>query len=119
MQTLLETIGALEATRLRHLSDIHLTADGRHATAYLCFAPPRDCASTLARELLLVGLEEQLEALTASRLVGQLQVAVLQHGDGDRRSTWWPRPMPGQWPSGQPGAEPSPKQARSAPRRGR
>ena len=84
MQTLLESIRALEATQLRHLSDIHLTADGRHATAYLCFAPPRDCASTRVGELLPVGLEEQLEALTASRLVGQLHVTVLRHGDGDR-----------------------------------
>jgi hypothetical protein len=84
VQTLLETIGVLEATQLRHLSDVHLTADGRHATTYRCFAPPRDCASTLVGALLPVGLEEQLEALTARRLVGQLHVAVLQHGDGDR-----------------------------------
>ena len=84
MQTLLETIRALQATQLRHLSDIHLTADGRHATIYRCFAPSRDCASILVGELLPVGLEEQLAALTASRLVGQLHVAVLQHGDADR-----------------------------------
>ena len=83
MQTLLETIQALDATPLRHLSDLHIVADGRHATAYLCFAPPRSCAPTMVREALPVGLQEQLEALAASQLVGQLRVTVLQHG-GDR-----------------------------------
>ena len=52
MQTLLEIIQALDATRLRHLSDLHLVADGRHATVYLCFAPPRSHLPTLAREVL-------------------------------------------------------------------
>jgi hypothetical protein len=77
VQTLLEIIQALDATRLRHLSDLHLVADGRHATAYLCFAPPRSHLSTLVREVLPVGLAEQLQALAASGLVGQLQVTVV------------------------------------------
>ena len=86
MQTLLETIQALDATRLRHLSDLHLVADGRHATAYLCFAPPRSHLSTLVREVLPVGLAEQLQALAASGLVGQLQVTVLPWDDTDREA---------------------------------
>ncbi len=84
MQTLLETIQALDATRLRHLSDLHLVADGRHATVYLCFAPPSSHVPTLVREVLPVGLAEQLEALAASRLIGQLQVSVLLWDDIDR-----------------------------------
>ena len=83
MQTLLETIQALDATRLRHLSDLHLVADGHHATAYLCFAPPTDHGPAVVREVLPVGLHEQLEALAASQFVGQLRVTVLQHS-GDR-----------------------------------
>jgi hypothetical protein len=78
VQTLLEIIWALDATRLRHLSDLHLVADGRHATVYLCFAPPGSyLPSTLVGEVLPVGLAEQLQALAASGLVGQLQVTVL------------------------------------------
>lgn len=83
MQTLLETVQALAATPRRRLSDLHLVADGRHATAYLCFAPPTDHGPTVVREMLPVGLHEQLEALAASQIVGQLGVTVLQHG-GDR-----------------------------------
>ena len=86
MQTLLETIQALDATRLCHLSDLHLVADGRHATVYLCFAPPRSHLSTLVREVLPVGLAEQLQALATSGLVGQLQVTVLPWGDRDRET---------------------------------
>jgi hypothetical protein len=81
--TLLETIQAFDATRLRRLSDLHLVADGRHATAYLCFAPPTDQGPIVVREVLPVGLYEQLEALAASQLVGQLHITGLQHG-GDR-----------------------------------
>jgi hypothetical protein len=77
VQTLLEIIQALDATRLRHLSDLHLVADGRHATAYLCFAPPGSYLPTLVREVLPVGVAEQLEALATSGLVGQLQVTVV------------------------------------------
>ena len=83
MLTLLEIIQALDATRLRRLSDLHLVADGRHATAYLCFAPPTDQRPIVVGEVLPVGLDEQLEALVASQLVGQLHITVLQHG-GDR-----------------------------------
>jgi hypothetical protein len=83
VQTLLETIQALAATPRRHLSDLHLVADGHHATAYLCFAPPTDHGPTVVGEVLPVGLHEQLEALAASELVGQLRVTVLQHR-GDR-----------------------------------
>ena len=82
MQTLLETIQALAATPRRRLSDLHLVADGHHA-AYLCFAPPTDHGPTVVGEVLPVGLHQQLEALAASQLVGQLRVTVLQHG-GDR-----------------------------------
>jgi len=81
--TLLETIQALDTTRLRRLSDLHLVADGRHATAYLCFAPPTDQGPIVVMEVLPVGLDEQLEALAASQLVVQLHITVLQHG-GDR-----------------------------------
>ena len=86
MQTLLEIIRALDATRLCHLSDLHLVADGRHATVYLCFAPPRSRLSALVREVLPVGLAEQLQALAASGLVGQLQVTVLPWGDQGREA---------------------------------
>jgi hypothetical protein len=84
VQTLLETIQALDATRLRHLSDLHLVADGRHATVHLCFAPSRADVPTLVREVLPVGLAEQLQALAASRLVGQLQMTVLPWDDRGR-----------------------------------
>jgi hypothetical protein len=83
VQTLLEIIQALAATPRRRLSDLHLVADGRHATAYLCFAPPLNHGPTMVGEVLPVGLHEQLEALAASQLVGQLHITVLQHG-GDR-----------------------------------
>jgi hypothetical protein len=83
VQTLLETIQALDATRLRRLSDLHLVADGRHATTYLCVTPPTDQGPIVVGEVLPVGLDEQLEALAASQLVGQLHITVLQHG-GDR-----------------------------------
>jgi hypothetical protein len=79
VQTVLETIQALDATRLRRLSDLHLVADGRHATAYLCFAQPTDHGPIMVREVLPVGLDEQLEAVAASQLVGQLHITVLQH----------------------------------------
>jgi hypothetical protein len=82
VQTLLETIAALAASPLRRLSDIHLAADGRHATAYLCFAPPTDEVPTMVREVLPVGLQQQLEALAASQLVGRLHLTVLRCGDG-------------------------------------
>jgi hypothetical protein len=82
VQTLLETIQALDARPLRHLSDVHVVADGRHATAYLCFTPPSGGASSvLVREVLPVGPWEQLQALAASGLVGQLRLTVLQTGD--------------------------------------
>jgi hypothetical protein len=81
LQTLLETIQTLAATPRRRLSDLHLVADGRHATAYLCFAPPTDQGPIVVEEVLPVGLYEQLEALAASQLVGQLHITVLQHGD--------------------------------------
>ena len=84
VQTLLETIQALDAARLRHLSDLHLVADGRHATAYLCFAPPGSHLPTLVREVLPVGLAEQLQALAASGLLGQLQVTVVPWDDRGR-----------------------------------
>ena len=84
MHTLLETIQALDATRLRHLSDLHLVADGRHATVYFCFAPPGSYFPTLVGEVLPVGLAEQLQALAASGLVGQLQVTVVPWDDRDR-----------------------------------
>jgi len=80
VQTLLEAIQALDATPLRHLSDVHVVADGRHATAYLCCTPPSG-ATILVREVLPVGLQEQLQALTASGLVGQLGLTVLRSGD--------------------------------------
>jgi hypothetical protein len=83
VQTLLEIIQALDATRLRRLNDLHLVADGRRATAYLCFAPPTDHSPIMVGEVLPVGLDEQLEAVAASQLVGQLHIIVLQHG-GDR-----------------------------------
>ena len=86
MQTLLETIQALDATWLYHLSDLHLVADGRHATVYLCFAPPGSYLSMLVGEVLPVGLAEQLQALAASGLVGQLQVTVLPWEDTDREA---------------------------------
>ncbi len=86
MQTLLETIQPLDATRLYHLSDLHLLADGRHATVYLCFAPPGSHLPMLVGEVLPVGLAEQLEALAASGLVGQLQVTVLAWGDQSREA---------------------------------
>ena len=86
MQTLLETIRALDATRLCHLSDLHLVADGRHATVYLCFAPPGCYLPTLVGEVLPVGLAEQLEALAASGLIGQLQVTVLPWDDQGREA---------------------------------
>jgi hypothetical protein len=85
VQTLLETLQALDATRLGHLSDLHLVADGRHASVYLCFAPPRSHLSTLVREVLPVGLTEQLEALAASELVGELKVIVLPWDDRNRQ----------------------------------
>ena len=85
MQTLLETIQALDTTRLGHLSDLHLVADGRHASVYLCFAPPRSHLSTLVREVLPVGLTEQLEALAASGLIGQLQVIAVPWDDRNRQ----------------------------------
>jgi hypothetical protein len=81
VQTLLETIQALAATPRRRLSDLHLVADGRHATAYLCFAPSTDQGPTVVEAVLPIGLDEQLEALAASQLVGQLHITVLQHGD--------------------------------------
>jgi hypothetical protein len=81
VHTLLETIQALDAAPLRHLSDVHVVADGRHATAYLCFTPPSAASSVLVREVLPVGLWEQLQALAASGLVGQLRLTVLQPGD--------------------------------------
>jgi hypothetical protein len=83
VQTLLELILALDATRLRHLSDLHLVTDGHHATAYLCFAPPTDQGPIVVGEVLPVGLHELLEALVATQVVGQLHITVLQHG-GDR-----------------------------------
>jgi hypothetical protein len=86
VQTLLEIIRALDATRLRHLSDLHLVADGRHATVYLCFAPPGSYLPTLVGEVLPVGLAEQLQALAASGLVGQLQVTVLPWDDQGREA---------------------------------
>jgi hypothetical protein len=86
VQTLLETIQALDATRLRHLSDLHIVTDGRHATFYLCFAPPGGCLTTLVGEVLPVGLAEQLQALAASGLVGQLQVTVVPWEDRDREA---------------------------------
>jgi hypothetical protein len=86
VQTLLETIQALDATWLGHLSDLHLVADGRHATVYLCFAPPGGYLSMLVGEVLPVGLAEQLQALAASGLVGQLQVTVLSWGDESREA---------------------------------
>jgi hypothetical protein len=84
VQTLLETIQALDATLIHHLSDLHLVADGRHATVYLCFAPAGSYPPTLVGEVLPVGLAEQLQALAASRLVGQLQVTVVPWDDRDR-----------------------------------
>jgi len=84
VETLLETIQALDATRLRHLSDLHLVADGRHATVALCFAPPRAHVPTVVQTVLPVGLAEQLQALNASRLVGQLQLTVVPWDDRDR-----------------------------------
>jgi hypothetical protein len=86
VQTVLEIIRALDATRLRHLSDLHLVADGRHATVYLCFAPPGSYLPTLVGEVLPVGLAEQLQALAASGLVGHLQVTVLPWDDTDREA---------------------------------
>lgn len=83
MQTLLETIEALAATPLQRLSDIHIVTDGRHATAYLCFAPPTDEVPIMVREVLPVGLQQQLEALAASQLVGRLHLTELHYGDGD------------------------------------
>jgi hypothetical protein len=56
VQTLLETIRALDAPPLHHLSDVHVVAGGRRATAYLCFTPPGDDTSILVREVLPVGL---------------------------------------------------------------
>jgi hypothetical protein len=84
VQTLLETLQALDATRLGHLSDLHLVADGRHATVYLCFAPAGSDLPMLVGEVLPVGLAEQLQALATSGLVGQLQVTVLPWDDRDR-----------------------------------
>jgi hypothetical protein len=84
VQTVLEIIQALDATRLRHLSDVHLVTDGRHATVYLCFAPPGSCLPTLVGEVLPVGLAEQLEALATSGLVGQLKVIVVPWDDRNR-----------------------------------
>jgi hypothetical protein len=81
VQTLLETIQALDARPLRHLSDVHVVADGRHATAYLCCTPPGDDTSILVREVLPVGLQEQLQALAASGLVGHLHLTVLRTDD--------------------------------------
>jgi hypothetical protein len=82
VQTLLETIQALDARPLRHLSDVHVVADGQHATAYLCLTPPSgDASPILVREVLPVGLGEQLQALAASGLVGHLHLTVLQAGD--------------------------------------
>jgi hypothetical protein len=86
VHTLLETIQALDTTRLRHLSDLHLMADGRHATVYLCFAPPGSHLPTLVGEVLPVGLAEQLQALAASGLVGHLQVTVVPWDDRDREA---------------------------------
>jgi hypothetical protein len=83
VQTLLESIAALAASPLRRLSDIHIVTDGRHATAYLCFAPPTDEVPTMVREVLPVGLQQQLEALAASQLVGRLHLTALHYGDGD------------------------------------
>jgi hypothetical protein len=84
VQTLLETIRALDAARLRYLSDLHLVADDRHATAYLCFAPLGGHLPTLVGEVLPVGLAEQLQALAASGLLGQLQVTVVPGDDRGR-----------------------------------
>jgi hypothetical protein len=85
LQTLLETVRALGTTELGRLSDIHIVADGRHATAYLCMAQPGASASThLVREVLPVGLKEQLQTLTASGLLGELHLIVL-HGDDTGR----------------------------------
>jgi hypothetical protein len=81
VRTLLETVQTLDPTLVRHVTDVHLVADGRHATAYLCLAPPRDAAAVLVREVLPVGLTEQLEALAAGGLVGRLDVSVLWWGD--------------------------------------
>jgi hypothetical protein len=81
VRTLLETIQALDPTLVRHLSDVHLIADGRRATAYLCLAPPSGDSSVLVRQILPVGLTEQLQALAASGLVGQLNVSVLRWAD--------------------------------------
>jgi hypothetical protein len=86
VQTVLEIIRALDVTRLRHLSDLHLVVDGRHATVYLCFAPPGSYLPTLVGEVLPVGLAEQLQALAASGLVGHLQVTVLLWDDTDREA---------------------------------
>jgi hypothetical protein len=86
VRTLLEIIQALDATLIHHLSDLHLVADGRHASVYLCFAPPGSYLPTLVGEVLPVGLTEQLQALAASGLVGQLQVTVLPWNDTDREA---------------------------------
>jgi hypothetical protein len=69
---------------LRRLSDLHVVADGRHATVALCFAPPRAYVPTAVHEVLPVGLAEQLQALDASGLVGQLQLTVVPWGDRER-----------------------------------
>jgi hypothetical protein len=108
VQTLPETIQALDATQLRRLSDLHVVADGRHATAILCFAPPTDHGPTVVGEVLPVGIHEQLEALAASHLVGQLRVTVLQHG-GDREVHLLAKTHAGTATNGQPGTKPSPK----------
>ena len=81
MQTLLEIIQGLDAALLRRLGDVHVAGDGRHAIVCLCFTQPGDDPSSLVREVLPVGLHEQLQALTASGLVGRLHVTVLHLGD--------------------------------------
>ena len=60
---------------MRRLSDIHVVADGHHAAAYLCIALP-GASTHLVREMLPVGLEEQLQTLAASGLLGQLHLIV-------------------------------------------
>jgi hypothetical protein len=83
VQTVLEIIQALAASPRRRLSDLHLVADGRHAIVYLCVAPPTDRGPTVVGEVLPVGLQEQLEAVAESQLVGRLHLTVLHCGDGE------------------------------------
>jgi hypothetical protein len=81
VRTLLETIRTFDATPLRHLSDVHVVATSQEAIAYLCYALAGEAAGTVVRAVLPVGLEEQLDALAASGLVGRLQVTVVHLGD--------------------------------------